>query len=340
MAHHLKKQNQHQHQQSKTIVKEDKKDKKQKKPYNDEEELFETANDTETESDVEIENDDIKQKQEKIKRNTEIEFRLLFGKNTVEDWNKEEGDIKLKFFRITNPKQSKTFVNNFINREYPFNYEIQEDHIKVLVETIKQTQHLFSPITVIQYTEQPDKIFMLIDAHHRIRALNQIYQNEPDFKIQLEVYVYLSDTIESETTQMIFNICNRVKISSRDEKKIKLCSEVSHELKKLYGAIIKTKTENDTERANRPNFHVNKLNKGIEGLIRHNPDIKCSEIIEGIVKYNNLLSIEPIEKLLNKNSIELQDVKIYEKAKLHNFYIGLHPTILLSKMWKHQFNNI
>jgi hypothetical protein len=308
---------------------------KSKKPDADED--FQTANDTDedTENEEDSETENTKIRNTRIKRNTEIESSLLFGK-TKEDWTKDSGQFTMKFIRITEAKRSKIFVNNIINREYPHNYDIQEDHLKLLVDTIKLSHHLFAPITLIQYTAEPDNIFMLIDAHHRIRALKQIFEDDPDFKIQLEIYIYLSDTIESETTQTIFNICNRVKISSKDEMKIKLCSEVSRELKRLYGSIIKTKTENDTNRANRPNFHVNRLNKGIELLLKRNPEIKCNEIIEGIVKYNRKISNYTIEELIGKSQKEPKDLVAHETAHKKTFYLGLHPSHL-SHMWRTQF---
>ena len=311
---------------------------KQKKPVEDED--FQTANDTDEDTETEDiedanETEAIKRRNARIKRNTEIESSLLFGK-TKEDWIKNSGQFTMKFIRITEAKRSKIFVNNIINREYPHNHDIQEDHLRLLVDTIKLSHHLFAPITLIQYTDEPDNIFMLIDAHHRIRALKQIFEDDPDFKIQLEIYVYLSDTVESETTQTIFNICNRIKIVEKNEIRIKLCSEVSRELKRLYGSIIKTKSENDTDRANRPNFHVNRLNKGIEILLKRNPEIKCNEIIEGIVAYNRKISNNAIEDLIRKPHTDAKDLVAHDTAHKKMFYLGLHP-IHLSHMWRIEF---
>jgi hypothetical protein len=148
---------------------------------------------------------------------TTVDFQLLFGKKLKPLYSKNVLNTTYDVYMIERHHQTKMFIQNI--KDYPYNYDIQEEHVSLIAEQLKTSHHLMSPFIVIQMTEPKnatDDVFMLIDGHHRILALKKILEEDLAFKIELEVRVYKSDFMESALTQQLFRLCDRYKSINMD----------------------------------------------------------------------------------------------------------------------------
>jgi hypothetical protein len=224
------------------------------------------------------------------------------------------------------------FIQNI--KDYPYNYDIQEEHVSLIAEQLKTSHHLMSPFIVIQMTEPKnatDDVFMLIDGHHRILALKKILEEDLSFKIELEVRVYKSDFMESALTQQLFRLCNIVKKINKNDKIQDILNTIGLNLKHKYGDIIKPENKRT---AQRPNFSVITLREGCIQLLAIKPDITADTIIMGVEIFNDTLKSKPVQDIYK--SYGEKEIIYYAKAKKYEFYLGLRHEFV-NEMWKSQF---
>jgi hypothetical protein len=228
--------------------------------------------------------------------------------------------------------QTKMFIQNI--KDYPYNYDIQEEHVTLIAEQLKQSHHLMTPFILIQMTEPryvTDDIFMLIDGHHRILALKKILEEDQTFRIELEVRVYKSDFMESALTQQLFRLCNIVKKVNKNEKIQDILNTIGLYLKHKYGDIIKPENK---KTAQRPNFSVITLREGCNHLLAIKPDITAETIILSIEDFNDTLKQKPVQDIYR--AYGEKEISYYAKAKKFEFYLGLRHEFV-NEMWKSQF---
>lgn len=264
---------------------------------------------------------------------TTVDFHLLFGKKAKPVYSKHVLNTSYDVYMIERHHQTKMFIQNI--KDYPYNYDIQEEHVTLIAEQLKTSHHLMTPFILIQMTEPryiTDDIFMLIDGHHRILALKKILEEDQTFRIELEVRVYKSDFMESELTQQLFRLCNIVKKVNKNEKIQEILNTIGLYLKHKYGDIIKPENK---KTAQRPNFSVITLREGCIQLLDIRRDITAENIIAAIENYNDTLKQKPVQDIYR--AYGEKEIGYYAKAKKYEFYLGLRHE-LVHEMWKTQFN--
>jgi hypothetical protein len=263
---------------------------------------------------------------------TTVDFQLLFGKKLKPLYSKNVLNTTYDVYMIERHHQTKMFIQNI--KDYPYNYDIQEEHVSLIAEQLKTSHHLMSPFIVIQMTEPKnatDDVFMLIDGHHRILALKKILEEDLAFKIELEVRVYKSDFMESALTQQLFRLCNIVKKINKNDKIQDILNTIGLNLKHKYGDIIKPENKRT---AQRPNFSVITLREGCIQLLAIKPDITADTRIMGVEIFNDTLKSKPVQDIYK--SYGEKEIIYYAKAKKYEFYLGLRHEFV-NEMWKSQF---
>jgi hypothetical protein len=288
------------------------------------EDIFHDAHSSEDENTQIIHNISSKEyKQYKIK---------LFG-----NFEPHRTDPHCKFYYISN-NQIKKFVNI---KKYGMNLKIDENHVERLKIDIKETTipQIFGHIAVIEYTNyetnDPEDLIEVIDGHHRISALKQIFDNNCKFEISMWVCLHTSDNPESIKTKEIFKKYNVVKPFKIDFNKLEISDKI---IKGLNNRFNKTGNKfeliKDADRVAKPSIKQHTFNQYIQSRLDYlietknicSNDINIDVIINNFIKKNKEFVAKDID-WFNKDKKYGSKSKItdnmYTKAVSNHCYIGL-----------------
>jgi len=226
-------------------------------------------------------------------------------------------------------------------KEYGLNLQINEGHYKKIKDELLSDENpiIYNEFVVVEYknleTEDVKSLCELLDGHHRLRALLDIYNIQHKFNIVIRVIIIQSDLPNSIETKSIFRKFNIIKPFEVDFDIMKISElliiKLNTHFRNKYNNFEFIK--NNTQIA-RPSIRQSIINECIQKRLndlklRHSinkNDINIDLIIQNIVKYNRIFASKPVEwykadKLFTNNKVITE--LIFEKAKKNNCFIGL-----------------
>lgn len=234
-------------------------------------------------------------------------------------------------------EDAKRFVNKI--KSYGCNLKIDQSHIANMKENLisDKTPHLFGNLAIIEYTNYKsnsiENLIELIDGHHRIECLKQIYRQIPTYNIGIWIALHKSDSPTGPKTRDIFRKYNLLKPFIVDVG----IAEVSSN---LIDAINQKMTLNgftpikDSDHVIRPAIKKSQFNTILQQQLElfckqkkiHYKDIDISNITDKIYKFNVSISTNSIDWF--QTSSEMKSSKpitdcIYANCKRYSFFLCL-----------------
>ena len=232
-------------------------------------------------------------------------------------------------------------------KEYGSNLEIIEDHYKNIADALLTEDNpiIYNEFIVVEYTKlQTDdykSLCEIIDGHHRMKALLDIFDKKPKFNIIIRVSVIQSDYPDSIETKSIFRKFNIMKPFIVDFDIMEITDLIINELKTNFKCnytffeLIK-----DNKQVHRPSIKQSIINDCIQKRLNklktlnhiNRNDIDIELVIQNFIKYNNEISNKVKEdKNYFKNDKSITD-NIIDKASKVDCFLGLVKTDILVKI--------
>lgn len=279
----------------------------------------------------------------KITYTTTTEQFLQYRASLLGDQAPNRTDPHCEFFYISGEQ-----IRRFLKvKKYGLNLKIDHGHIKAMANDmlVSATPCFFSHIAIIQYDSHNSDVVAdlveLIDGHHRIEALKQIYEAKADFNIGMWVALHKSDNPTSEQTQAIFKKYNSLKPFIVDlsvsELSGKLITELNATFDKEDFNLVK-----DSSHVNRPSIKKSNLNTFIQQRLENLKtsrniayrDFKIKPIIAKFIEVNESFRGRPLEWYSNVGENTFANKKPISQQMLNtavkfDCYIGLVDLIKL-----------
>ena len=232
-------------------------------------------------------------------------------------------------------------------KEYGSNLEIIEDHYKNIADALLTEDNpiIYNEFIVVEYTKlQTDdykSLCEIIDGHHRMKALLDIFDKKPKFNIIIRVSVIQSDYPDSIETKSIFRKFNIMKPFIVDFDIMEITDLIITKLKSNFKCnytffeLIK-----DNKQVHRPSIKQSIINDCIQKRLNklktlnhiNRNDIDIELVIQNFIKYNNEISNKVKEdKNYFKNDKSITD-NIIDKASKVDCFLGLVKTDILVKI--------
>lgn len=279
----------------------------------------------------------------RITYTTTTEQFLQYRASLLGDQTPNRTDPHCEFFYISG-KQVRRFLKI---KKYGLNFKIDHGHIKAMANDmlVSATPCFFSHIAIIQYDSHNSDVVAdlveLIDGHHRIEALKQIYEAKADFNIGMWVALHKSDNPASEQTQAIFKKYNSLKPFIVDlsvsDLSGKLITDLNTTFDKEDFNLVK-----DSGHVNRPSIKKSTLNTIIQERLENIKtsrnisyrDFKIKSIIAKFIEVNESFKGRPLEWYSNVGENSFANKKPISQQMLNtavkfDCYIGLVDLVKL-----------
>ncbi len=268
---------------------------------------------------------------------------LRYKKSTLELRSPKLKDIHCEYYYLEN-QNVKKFCKQI--KTYGSNLKIDINHVEKLYIDLLQDQepYFVNHIAIVEYNQYEvdniENLLEVIDGHHRILALQKLFENDPNFKISIWIRLHYSDHPESQLTRKLFRKYNSLKPFIVDINVSEISSDIIQALNKKFsdGVYIPIKDDKYVRRPSICKSNINNvIQKQLEKLKKNeklNIDLDINKIIEKFAHYNTLFSSKPIE-WFNDNLNEFNDREIssnmYKIANTNKFYLGLIDLDVLVK---------
>lgn len=232
--------------------------------------------------------------------NSEDEYNTnnsILEENRVD--NKEESEYEIiKMYKL----------REFIQIDsYNHNNTLNKEHIIKLKEDFENNKsgYITGIFSVIEFK---DGCIILIDGHHRIKALKELYLEEnfdTDFMFYVAIYkLDIKYSQEDENVLDIFSKVNNTKPFKTDIEVTKANINITSRLKSRYPKLF-SKTQE--EKRNRfPNLNEKGFCRHLGKILEEKEVINENELFKKIIDYNKKMKRDPTKYLkkayLNKSS--------------------------------------
>ena len=246
-----------------------------------------------------------------------------------------------------NKLSSYTLENNIVYhfckniKNYGLNLQIDDNHYKKISDEllIEENPVIYNEFIVVEYTkletEDVKSLCELLDGHHRLKALLDIYTKKPKFNIVIRVSVIQSDFPESIETKSIFRKFNIIKPFEVDFDIMDISNLLITKLNTHF-SIKYNKFDfiKDSTQVARPSIRKSVINECIQKRLNdlklryciNKNDINIDLIVKNIIRYNNTISNKSIgwykaDKTFESSKTITQSM--LDKAIKNNCLIGL-----------------
>lgn len=244
-------------------------------------------------------------------------------------------DKHCEFYYLEGDK-IKNFCENI--KFYGANLKIEKQHVKDLYEQIitDEDPYLVNHIACVEYndyrSDQLNSLIEVIDGHHRVLSLIDVFKFKPDFTLGIWIGLHHSNYPESTKTRLLFKKYNSLKPFIVDINISEMSSDIIQALNKKFvrGNYIPIE---DKKYVRRPSICKSVINtaiqKQLEKLKKKNLltiDLDITKILQKFDYYNVLFSKKNIEYFNDRlNELNDRDVsdRMLENARVNNFYLGL-----------------
>jgi len=243
----------------------------------------------------------------------------------------------IKFFKIN----FKEFASNYYSNLF-FNRSINENKVKELYDIL-----IYDDIENLAWVchsiyDLKSNRRQIIDGQHRHEAVLRLVEFN-DINKYLYMIEYEIDDINNKESNLIAlnlfkKLNNNTPLNEEDIPKNKIV-ELMILIKKRYEIKNGIGIDNKTKSCYSPKIHEKEL---FELLNKHEylfKSLDILEIINNICEINKIISNKSIEDLFENKKITQKEIKIIEKAKTLNFYLGIKDSSYSPNYWIKYISN-
>lgn len=226
-------------------------------------------------------------------------------KNDIIDEEKEVNFLDSLIYENDYKKLFETTAQKFVNNIeiWVGQRSLNDEHIRNLAREFSVNGNVMGTIKLVRST---DGSIRLLDGQHRVEALKQILNYEPNFDCNLLLELYETDRLESPKTHRLFENANNVLNVQPEDRSNKNALSIIDRLSKQFEGMLKD------GKCNRPFVNkkilIEKLKKAFKQI-----DIEQDFMFEKILEANNELKEMEID-LAESNK---------QKCKKTGCYLGI-----------------
>ena len=242
--------------------------------------------------------------------------------SVIEDNYKEEGKDD-KDYQIVKVSSIKEFIKT---EHFDHNNTLNKDHVQDLKQKIKQNKSgiLKGTFSIIKFK---DNTIILMDGHHRLQALEELYE-EKDFDEDFEFFVEVNalDIEHSQTDDKVLEVFRRLNNTkpfnnnmSKTVNNRNIMIKVEDKWKHLFS---KTK---EKKRNKFPYLNKEGFSQALRKMLDDIENVDEESIFNKIVEHNRKLRSEPLvylKKLYPKLSDD-EHKKKETQLKKNKCYLGM-----------------
>ncbi len=245
----------------------------------------------------------------------------------------------INLYKISFTEFSKSYFSNLY-----FNRSINPIKVKELYEILLYDNYENSAWICHSIYDIKSNKRQIIDGQHRHEAvIKYIDNNEINGEKYLYMIEYDIDDINNKNSNikaldLFKKLNNNSPLNPEDMPKNKIV-ELMILLKKRFEIRNGIGTDNKTKSCYSPKIHEKEL---FELLNKHEylfKSLDINQILNNICEINRLISIKTLEEIFENKKITEKEIKIIEKAKLLNFYLGIKDSFYSPNYWIKYINN-
>lgn len=205
---------------------------------------------------------------------------------------------------------------NFIHNIQPWTYNnpLKLEHVQAIKDQLKISPYLTGVFSIVELDSGK---LVLLDGHHRHRALLNIYEEDGfDEELEMEIHCYRSDTINSNQTTELFQKLNHTKPFPVSPIITITVIDIIREMDKKYPGALRE----GVKRANFPNIHKETLNVKLHQKLAEIEEFTMESIF-GQIKRLNRVYRKKAESIVVARKKDWP--KIQPRLERHGLYLGI-----------------
>lgn len=205
----------------------------------------------------------------------------------TEDENEEENTNFLNQLLFKNDyfeyykTDAQTFVNNV--KIWAGQRDLNKEHIVYLAQQITKEKYIMGTFTLVR---ADDGTVVLVNGHHRVRALKKILKLQPSFNCDIIIELYKTDRLESKRTLNLFKNSNTILNVKVEDMPNKYALSLLDKLTTRFDGIFKDK--GIEENCNRPYIHKRLLFSKLKKAFQDH-DLDEDSLFNAILDHNDKL---------------------------------------------------
>jgi len=248
-----------------------------------------------------------------------VEFEDLEGEEKSDVKYREYDEIGEIVYKSRNMSMYSVHPTKIIENinKWSHNRALNHKHIKTIAEGIKETKRLVGSLKAVK---DENKSIMLIDGHHRQRALEIVFKENSDFNMDdVILEVYEVEDFDSEEVLNLFNVCNNIRNIPDSEMPNLTCMNLMKKLKEKFPKLIVK-----SEVCHRPALSEVTLTRKLKQIIR-TFNLTKEQMYNLIIEKNREYKEKPRQFFFPNEKREHREKHktIYDKASDGTLYLGI-----------------
>jgi len=176
---------------------------------------------------------------------------------------------------------AQTFVKNV--KIWAGQRDLNKEHIIYLAKQIRKEKYIMGTFTLVR---SDDGTVVLVNGHHRVRALKKIFKLQPSFNCNIRIELYKTDRLESQKTFNLFRNSNTILNVKVEDMPNKYALSLLDKLTTRFDGIFRDKAIDEV--CNRPYIHKRLLfSKLKQAFEKYDIDEDC--LFNSIIEFNDKL---------------------------------------------------
>ena len=174
-----------------------------------------------------------------------------------------------------------TFVNNV--KIWAGQRDLNKEHIVYLAQQITKEKYIMGTFTLVR---ADDGTVVLVNGHHRVRALKKILKLQPSFNCDIMIELYKTDRLESKRTLNLFKNSNTILNVKVEDMPNKYALSLLDKLTTRFDGIFRDRAID--EMCNRPYIHKRLLFSKLKKAFQDH-DLDEDSLFNAILDHNDKL---------------------------------------------------
>ena len=208
-----------------------------------------------------------------------------FEVETEEEEEDNTNFLDLLIFKNDYVEYYKTDASTFINniKIWAGQRDLNKEHILYLAQQITKEKYIMGTFTLVR---ADDGNVVLVNGHHRVRALKKILKLQPSFNCDIIIELYKTDRLESKRTLNLFKNSNTILNVKVEDMPNKYALSLLDKLTTRFDGIFKDKAIEEI--CNRPYIHKRLLFSKLKKAFQDH-DLNEDSLFNAILSYNDKL---------------------------------------------------
>ena len=187
---------------------------------------------------------------------------------------------------------AQSFVNNI--KIWSGQRDLNKDHINYLAQQLTKERYIMGTFTLVR---DENETVVLVNGHHRVRALKKILRLQPSFNCDIIIELYKTDRLESKRTLTLFKNSNTILNVKVEDMPNKYALSLLDKLTTRFDGIFRDK--DIEENCNRPYLHKRLLFSKLKQAFQKY-DLDEDSLFNAIIDINDKLR----RKEYNQNKLK------------------------------------